>query len=117
MLNLPQKSLDKIKQYLLHQQKVVEADIKELDKEDPVMLDGTAESSEPGTDSFMADAHARITAMKNSLQDVSRKIQKALARINIGTYGKCEKCGKDIEPARLEAMPTATLCLVCSKKK
>ncbi len=28
---------------------------------------------------------------------------------------KCEKCGKDIEPARLKALPTASLCVSCSK--
>ncbi|MBW3576450.1 MAG: TraR/DksA C4-type zinc finger protein [Actinobacteria bacterium] len=39
------------------------------------------------------------------------QIDDALRRMGAGTYGLCERCGKPIEPARLEALPYATLCL------
>lgn len=116
MLNLPQKSLDKIRKLLLRRQRDVAKEIAGLEKEDPVLVDGVAESSEPGTDSFQADVHARLTAVKTGLLDLSRRIQQSLTRIKVGTYGKCDRCGKEIESSRLEAMPTATLCLSCSKK-
>jgi DnaK suppressor protein len=38
-------------------------------------------------------------------------IEAALQRIDNGTYGRCERCGNEIEPERLEAIPWATLCL------
>ena len=38
-------------------------------------------------------------------------IDAALARIDDGTYGRCERCGREIEPERLEAIPYATLCI------
>lgn len=38
-------------------------------------------------------------------------IDAALGRIDDGTYGRCERCGSDIEPDRLEAIPWATLCI------
>jgi RNA polymerase-binding protein DksA len=38
-------------------------------------------------------------------------IDAALARIDEGSYGLCERCGKEIEPERLEAIPYATLCI------
>ena len=38
-------------------------------------------------------------------------IDAALGRIDDGTYGKCERCGNEIEPERLEALPWATLCI------
>jgi DnaK suppressor protein len=41
-------------------------------------------------------------------------IQATLARIEHGTYGVCTKCGVAIDPARLEAMPTAALCIECA---
>lgn len=116
MLDLPRKSLDKIKRLLLRQQRQVEEEIKSLDKEDPLMVEAVAESSEPGTDSFQADVHARLVALKGSLLGLSKRIQHSLIRLKNGTYGKCEGCGKAIESARLEAMPAATLCLSCSKK-
>ena len=38
-------------------------------------------------------------------------IDAALARIDDGTYGRCERCGQGIEEDRLEALPWATLCI------
>ena len=42
-------------------------------------------------------------------------IEAALKRIEDGTYGICENCGKPISPERLEAMPWATLCIDCKR--
>lgn len=116
MLDLPHKSLDKIKKYLLSRQKQVKQEIESIDKQDPILVDGVAESSEPGTDSFQADVHARLTSAKNSLIEMSKRIQQALLHLKRGTYGKCERCGKKIEEGRLKALPTATLCISCSQK-
>jgi DnaK suppressor protein len=42
-------------------------------------------------------------------------IQAALARIEVGTYGDCETCGTNINPARLEALPMARHCIRCQE--
>ncbi len=42
-----------------------------------------------------------------------RKINQALGRIDAGEYGYCESCGVEIGLRRLEARPTATLCIDC----
>jgi DnaK suppressor protein len=42
-------------------------------------------------------------------------IEAALKRIEDGTYGICENCGKPVSPERLEAMPWATLCIDCKR--
>ncbi len=44
----------------------------------------------------------------------ARSIHAALRRMDEGSYGKCSKCGADIAPARLAALPTATLCINCA---
>src|SRR5207247_10646491 len=44
-------------------------------------------------------------------------VQSALGRVDRGSYGQCERCGKDIAPERLEAVPTARLCISCAQKK
>lgn len=41
------------------------------------------------------------------------KIQKALERVENGTFGICEKCGEDISEERLKARPVTTLCIDC----
>lgn len=43
-----------------------------------------------------------------------RQIQAALKRIAEGTYGICARCGETIDPRRLKALPTATLCISCA---
>lgn len=109
-------SLDKIRKVLLRQQKKVEEDIKSLEKDDPVMNSGTMETSEPGTDSWLADVHSRAVAIKIGLQGMLHNTKKALEKMRSGKYGKCENCGKMIEAERLEVVPAATLCISCSKK-
>ena len=41
------------------------------------------------------------------------KIDKALERVEDGTFGLCDECGEDIEFKRLDARPVATLCIEC----
>jgi len=44
------------------------------------------------------------------------KVEEALARIDAGTFGKCEACGAAISPARLRARPVTTLCIDCKRE-
>lgn len=44
---------------------------------------------------------------------VIRQLTAALDRIDAGTYGRCERCGERIAPARLEALPHASACIRC----
>ena len=52
----------------------------------------------------------------SDLQRRLRLIDEALHRIDKGTYGRCEGCGEEIDPARLEILPYATLCIKCKQK-
>jgi DnaK suppressor protein len=46
-------------------------------------------------------------------REALEEVRAALARIEAGTYGTCSRCGAEIPAARLQAMPTATLCIKC----
>lgn len=48
---------------------------------------------------------------------VLAEIDRALERIEDGTYGKCVRCGREISEERLEAMPYATLCIECKRSE
>lgn len=52
-------------------------------------------------------------AVEKKLADALSEINHALAKCEAGTYGICDACGKAIGPARLEALPQASLCLSC----
>ena len=43
------------------------------------------------------------------------QVNRALSRLDDGTYGTCANCGKPINPARLEAHPSSTLCMDCQQ--
>lgn len=57
----------------------------------------------------------RQNDMRKNLMGEARQslvyVENALSRIENGTYGECEVCGKQIEEQRLEALPYATLCM------
>lgn len=43
-------------------------------------------------------------------------VERAIRTLEKGTYGLCERCGRQIEPERLEALPDAALCLSCQRE-
>ncbi|MCP4716552.1 MAG: RNA polymerase-binding protein DksA [Deltaproteobacteria bacterium] len=45
------------------------------------------------------------------------KIEKAIARIDDGTFGTCEECGEDISEGRLKARPVTTMCIQCKEEQ
>ncbi|MDD4859209.1 MAG: TraR/DksA C4-type zinc finger protein [Dehalococcoidales bacterium] len=55
-------------------------------------------------------------ALENRIRGQIAEIDRALQKMDSGTYGKCDVCGQTIDPARLEALPQATLCLSCKAK-
>jgi RNA polymerase-binding transcription factor DksA len=44
-----------------------------------------------------------------------RQVEEAIAKYGTGTYGICENCGREIDIARLEAIPYTPLCLHCAE--
>lgn len=78
-----------------------------------------AEASQP-LDADWSEQASQIEDMETSegLEAVrleeANQIRAALRRMDQGTYGSCANCGADINPARLKALPTATLCMNCA---
>jgi RNA polymerase-binding protein DksA len=54
--------------------------------------------------------------LEGNAEEVLRAIDTALGRIDDGSYGTCEVCGKEIPEERLEARPWATLCIDDQRK-
>jgi len=44
-------------------------------------------------------------------------VEHALHKFEEGTYGSCDNCGQPIDPARLEALPEASLCMKCKAQQ
>jgi DnaK suppressor protein len=67
------------------------------------------------TEQAMTDANDEpLEALSDAVQAQMAGIKAALARIERGSYGICSNCGVAIHAGRLEAMPTASLCISCA---
>jgi DnaK suppressor protein len=51
----------------------------------------------------------------NSFLETEEKLKRALAKLEDGTYGQCDRCGGQIAPGRLEAAPESSLCIDCAR--
>ena len=56
-------------------------------------------------------------AIEKRIRDQLADVEHALHKFEEGTYGLCDICGQPIDPARLEALPQAGLCLSCKAKQ
>ncbi|MBO8186091.1 TraR/DksA family transcriptional regulator [Streptomyces spirodelae] len=56
-------------------------------------------------------------ALAANAREMLYQSERALERLDAGTYGSCENCGKPIGKARMQAFPRATLCVECKQKQ
>lgn len=56
-------------------------------------------------------------SLANNSREMLLQVRHALARLDDGTYGRCESCGEPIGKLRLMAFPRATLCLSCKQQQ
>ena len=81
-----------------------------------------AEDMEPGDIQFDEESgegdtlnveRERDLALSAQARAAVDEIDRALAKMDAGTYGVCERCGQPIPKARLKALPYAALCVAC----
>jgi len=56
-------------------------------------------------------------ALTHNARELLAQNERAIAKIDAGTYGTCESCGEPIGKARLQAFPRATLCVSCKQRE
>jgi DnaK suppressor protein len=79
--------------------------------------DTNADDEHDPEGSTIAFERAQLGALLESARHTLAEIDSALERVEAGTYGRCEICGTQISPERLEARPAARLCLTCASAK
>ena len=70
--------------------------------------------ADAGTKTFEREQEMSIAGNR---RDLISQMERAMARIEAGTYGVCESCGEMIPKARLQAFPQATLCVACKARE
>jgi RNA polymerase-binding transcription factor DksA len=110
----------KLREQLEEDLKSSRASIGELDDEtDELARDSDQEGGVPTN--HMADVgtnvyeRERLMTFEQEMRDRVTAIQDALQRMDEGTYGVCQRCGRDILLARLRAMPFSNYCIECQE--
>ena len=112
--------VDRFRDLLLEEREHVQAALDNLHHENPGSLEDES-GEETQFDNHLGDS-ATITfdrEMASTLEDGEEArlaaIEAALKRIDSGTYGTCQRCGRAIAEERLEALPYAELCIDCKR--
>jgi DnaK suppressor protein len=76
--------------------------------------DAGDDSADAGAKTFQREHELALT---QNARELLAQTQRVLSKIDDGSYGVCESCGKPIGKARLQAFPRATLCVACKQRE
>ncbi len=110
--NLLRSRLESERKRLIEELEQLEASVRPAEERREGSPFGKRE--EEATESF--ELERRITLEKR-IRDQLADVEHALHKFEDGTYGFCDSCGQPIDPARLEALPQASLCLRCKERQ
>jgi RNA polymerase-binding protein DksA len=118
----PAKTLDKLRRLLAEERETYLRQAHDLAAE----AEALAAEREPGDTQFDEESgegdtlnveRERDLALSASATQAVEEIDRALRRMDTGSFGICERCGKKISVARLEALPFAALCIECKSRE
>jgi DnaK suppressor protein len=113
---LSKKEKDDLRARLLTEQGELQAQLEGIE-EDTFAATQSEMTGDVGLDDEMADAgtatfeREKDLSIEQNVRDLLQKIDRALKRMDEGTFGICDRCGKPIEKARIKALPYADLCI------
>jgi RNA polymerase-binding protein DksA len=109
-----------VRETLLAERSRVMNEIAEFDEVLSVSLEDSTE--ENVYDQHMADSATPMlnreidVSLEENARSILAQIERALEKLEAGTYGICDGCGREINAGRLEANPYATLCIDCKRR-
>jgi DnaK suppressor protein len=106
--NLLRSRLESMKKRLAEELEQLKSTVRPADERREGSPFGKRE--EEAAESF--ELEKRLTLEKRIREQLA-EVEHALQKFEDGTYGRCDNCGQPIDPARLEALPQASLCLNC----
>jgi DnaK suppressor protein len=78
--------------------------------------DGTADDEHDPEGTPLSAEWSRMAGVRDALARSEHDLAAARTRLAAGDYGDCARCGRPIGAARLEARPTADLCIACARE-
>jgi DnaK suppressor protein len=112
----------KLDDSLRKEQAEIEKELKNIATENPLVkgdFDVKVEDLGPSQEDAAQEA-GELDRNQAIVDELERKLKNIIAtreKIKKGSYGRCEGCSVDIVKARLDAIPTASLCIACANKQ
>lgn len=118
---LAKTTLERFKKRLEEEKERLEEQVADYERvlEEARMTESSSDRSpDPGNAeaSSMKLEYAKELSIEQNTLDLLSKANRALERVDAGTYGICESCGKSIPIERLEVLPYSTLCVECAAR-
>jgi len=112
-MTMTDEELDQLRQTLTKRRAELEGELGRL-TEPPSEGANVAFGKRVGEGTTEAVERLSTTATARSIAGSIDDIDRALVKIESGTYGLCSNCGRAIGEARLEALPASSLCIDCA---
>jgi RNA polymerase-binding transcription factor DksA len=89
----------------------------ELGRQEASIQDHPTTGNHIADDATEVSEQAKWLALRRHLQGMLEETERAILRVEKGTYGRCGRCGKAISPERLRVVPSAAFCIECAQLK
>lgn len=83
--------------------------------QDPSNMPGWEDENTQDDDAFERESKSRVDALEKRTLEIFANVNRSLEKIENKTYGVCDACGKEIDPARLKMIPEASYCIYCQR--
>jgi len=116
------KDLEKFRARLMQERERLEIELQEIENRTARISEGERANELSAYEDHPADLASETferekdLAIGESVEGLLNQVLIALEKVDRGTYGVCDVCGKPIKKARLNALPFATLCLECQDR-
>jgi DnaK suppressor protein len=111
---LTSERIARLRRYLLEEQESLHQQLTSL--ENSVQEANVGLGNHMAEDATAAFDQATAVSLRRGHQLALKEVESALHRMDEGIYGCCERCGNDIDFARLKAVPQTTLCMACQRQ-
>ncbi len=114
-------NVEKYRKMLLQERERLHRELEAVEENISYGDTGAGQSELANYDQHPADAASdtfekeKDVAVRDSFREVIGRIDEALGKIERGTYGQCDRCGRPIPKGRLDAVPHAIYCVECQE--
>jgi DnaK suppressor protein len=111
-----QEAFTEIRKRLEEERASLQDQIQALGAENQSQQDDYGIGNHLADDASEVFTRERNIALSNNAHELLAQVDSALKHLDEGTYGVCARCGREIATERLEALPSATLCITCQSE-